>query len=89
MYNYINKSLKGERAYKCDHCSEAFYEKSNLIRHNLMHTGNLDFSNDNNHFYLNYQGEKHYKCDKCAASFNRIHCLANHKRTHSGFSSKK
>nr|XP_033816286.1 zinc finger protein 345-like [Geotrypetes seraphini] len=86
---------KGAKLFKCFECYKSFSQKSNLVHHERVHTGEKpfkcfecykSFSQKSNlvHHERVHTGEKPYKCFECYRSFSQKSNLVHHERSHIG-----
>ena len=91
----LEESTKTFPCYYCSECNKLFKCKSELTRHQRMHTGQRPFlcKECNKSFNYNssllehlrvHSGEKPYKCTECNKCFRQGSTLNRHKKTHTG-----
>ncbi|XP_046934992.1 zinc finger protein 677-like [Lynx rufus] len=83
------------KSYKCNECGKAFSKSSNLMSHEIIHSGQRPYKcNDCGKAFSErsrlirhmkiHTGEKPYRCNECVKSFNRVSSLTRHQRVHTG-----
>lgn len=91
----LEESTKNLPCNYCTECNKQFKCKSDLTRHQRMHTGQRPFicKECNKTFNYNssllehlrvHSGEKPYKCTECNKCFRQGSTLNRHKKTHTG-----
>lgn len=85
------------KSYPCSTCTKQFARRSDLARHERIHSGHrphmCDYPNCGKQFIQRsaltvhqrvHTGEKPHHCEICAKPFSDSSSLARHRRTHSG-----
>ena len=80
--------------YSCEVCNRAFSRKSDIIRHQRLHSGERPYVCDVCNKAYSYKsnlikhkrkhsGERPYVCEVCNKAFSQKRSLKSHQRTHS------
>ena len=87
---------KNKTKFKCSYCSKVFNQKSNVVRHERIHTGEKPYKCEickkcftrsyslKFHEQIHSGGEKIYNCSSCAKYFNKKSSLKEHELIHTG-----
>ncbi|XP_041664450.1 zinc finger protein OZF-like [Cheilinus undulatus] len=90
-----NKRRKTDKSYSCSECGKKFDQKTNLTRHETVHTTVKPFSCSecgktfahkdylSKHMII-HTGEKPFSCLECGKKFNQKCNLVMHKSVHTG-----
>ncbi|KAK5958679.1 hypothetical protein OHC33_000522 [Knufia fluminis] len=92
-----SKAEPAVKSFNCTTCNKAFARRSDLARHERIHTGDrphkCDYPNCGKEFIQRsaltvhsrvHTGEKPHKCEVCGKPFSDSSSLARHRRIHSG-----
>ncbi|XP_073467797.1 uncharacterized protein [Aquarana catesbeiana] len=87
--------LPTDKRFPCTECGKCFVKKSEIVRHQRLHTGEKPYSclecrkcfSDKPNLYTHqkfHMGEKPYSCPECGKCFVQKVDLVKHQRSHTG-----